>query len=72
MALNNHEGNFIASLSKKIHALLGIIEAEAKAFETSIIFAKEVGIREFVLEGDSLTIVQALKECSLAPFLFFH
>ena len=59
-------------MSKKIHALLGIIEAEAKAFETSIIFAKEVGIREFVLEGDSLTIVQALKECSPTPFLFFH
>ena len=57
MALNNHEGNFIASLSKKIHALLGIIEAEAKVFETGIIFAMEVGIREFVLEEDSLTIV---------------
>ena len=40
-----------------MHALLGIIEAEAKAFETNIIFAKEVGIREFVLEEDSLTIV---------------
>ena len=59
---------FIAGLSKKIHAPLGIIEAEAKAFETGINFAKEVGIREFVLEGDSLTItiVQALKECSPA------
>ena len=54
-------------MSKKIHAPLGIIEAEAKAVDTGIIFAKEVGIRDFVLEGDSLTIVQALKECSPAP-----
>ena len=54
-----------------MHALLGIIEAEAKAFETNIIFAKEVGIREFVLEGDSLTIVQALKECSPTPSSVF-
>ena len=46
---------------------MGIIDSEAKAFETGIIFAKEVGIREFVLEGDSLTTIQALKECSPAP-----
>ena len=26
-----------------------------------------MGIREFVLEGDSIIIVQALKECSHAP-----
>ena len=50
---------------------MGIIEAKAKAFETSIIFAKKVGIKEFVLEGDSLTIVQALKECSPAPSSVF-
>ena len=30
-----------------------------------------MGIREFVLEGDSLTIVQALKECSPAPSSIF-
>ena len=48
-----------------------IIEAKAKAFETGIIFAKEVGIKKFVLEGDSLIIVQALKECSPAPSSVF-
>ena len=58
-------------MSKKIHALLRIIEAKAKAFETGIIFAKEVGIKKFVLEGDSLIIVQALKECSPAPSSVF-
>ena len=47
----------------------GLLKLKQKAFDTGIIFAKEVGIREFVLEGDSLTItiVQALKECSPAP-----
>ena len=34
-------GNFIAGLSKKIHAPLGTIKAEAKAFEVGIIFAKK-------------------------------
>ncbi|XP_075645481.1 uncharacterized protein LOC142616538 [Castanea sativa] len=59
--------NFIAGLSKKIQAPLGTIEAEVKAFKAGIIFAKETGIRDFVLEGDSLVIVQALKEWSHAP-----
>ena len=57
--IHDHKGNFITGLSRKIHSPLGTIEA-------GIIFAKEVGIRDFVLEGDSLVIVQALKECSLA------
>ncbi|XP_075670222.1 uncharacterized protein LOC142639988 [Castanea sativa] len=65
--IQDHDGKFIAGLSKKFHAPLGIIEAEAKAFEAGIIFAKEVGIRDLVLEGDSLIILQALKQCSNAP-----
>ena len=65
--IRDHEGKFIACLSKKFHAPLGIVEAEAKAFEACIIFAKEVGIRDLVLEGDSLIVVQALKQVSNAP-----
>ena len=65
--VHDHEGRFIAGLNKKIHERFGATEAEAKAFEVDIIIAKEVGIREFVLEGDSIIIVQALKECSHAP-----
>ena len=67
VVVRDHEGRFIAGLSKKIHDPLGAIVAEAKAFEVGIIFAKEVGIKESVLEGDSIIIVQALKECSHAP-----
>lgn len=69
--VRDHVENFIAGLSKKIQAPLGTIEAEVKAFKAGIIFAKETGIRDFVLEGDSLVIVQALKECSICPFLRF-
>ena len=67
VVVKDHEGNFIAGLSKKIHTPLGAIEVEAKAFEAGIFFAKEVGIREFILEGDSAVVVQALKEVSHAP-----
>ena len=67
VVVKDHEGNFIASLSKKIHAPLGAIEVEARAFEVGIFFVKEVGIREFILEGDSAVIVQTLKKVSHAP-----
>ena len=67
MIVRDHEGNFTVGLSKKIHASLGAIEVKAKAFKAGILFAKEVGIREFILEGDSAVIVQALKEVSHAP-----
>ena len=46
----------MVGLGRKILAPLGAIEAETKAFEAGITFAKEVGIREFFLEGDSSTI----------------
>lgn len=49
--VRDHEGNFIVGLGKKILASLGAIEVEAKAFEVGIFFPKEVGIREFILEG---------------------
>ena len=67
VVVRDHEGNFISGLSKKIHAPFSAIEVEAKAFKASIFFAKEMGIREFILEGDSAVIVQALKEVSHAP-----
>ena len=66
MVVRDHEGNFIVGLSK-IHAPLGSVEVEAKAFEADTFFAKEEGIREFILEGDFVVTVQALKEVSRAP-----
>lgn len=56
-----------ATLSKKFKAPLGAIEIETKAFEAGLQFAKEMRIQEFVIEGDSLTIFNALVEQFLAP-----
>ena len=43
------------------------VRAEAKAFEVGISFAIDVGVTEFILEGDSLIISDALCEQSLLP-----
>lgn len=55
----------IAALSKKLNAPLGAIKVEAKAFGVGFQFAKDMSIREiFVMESDSLTIIQVLNEQS--------
>ena len=43
------------------------VGAEAKAFEVGISYAIDVGVAEFILEGDSLIISNTLCELSLPP-----
>ena len=43
----------IAALSKNIKAPLGPLDVEAKAFEASFQFAKDIVIHDFILECDS-------------------
>ncbi|KAK9985868.1 hypothetical protein SO802_030819 [Lithocarpus litseifolius] len=65
--VRDDQGRVIAALSKKIHAPLGAVEAEAKACEEGMQFAKDLGIQEFILEGDSLIIFRALAGLSSPP-----
>ena len=61
------DGNTIGELSKKIWAPLRAIKVEAKAVETGLQFAKDLLIQDFILEGDSLIMTNALKELSPPP-----
>ena len=69
VVIRDNEGHFIARVSKKLNLPLEAIETETKAFEVGIAFAREIGIRDFVLEGDSLIMLQALCESTPAPSL---
>lgn len=51
--IRDSEGRVEAALSKIFEIPLGALEAEAKAFETGLLFAKDIGVREIILEGDS-------------------
>ena len=53
-------GQVIAALSKRINAPLGPLETEAKAFEAGVQFARDIGVQDIIIEGDSLTVVNAL------------
>ena len=43
------------------------LEAEAKAMEDVVIFARGIGIRDVIFEGDSLQVCNVMNGCSLAP-----
>ena len=65
--IRDDRGRVEAAMSKKVLALLGALEAEAKVFEAGLLLARDIGIQDVILEGDSLVIFNALCEVSLPP-----
>ena len=67
VVVQDDQGRVAATISKRINEHLGAVEAEAKAFEAGLQFAKDIGIQDFILEGDSLIIHRALSDLIQAP-----
>ena len=67
VVIRDSEGRLEAALCKKILLPLGAAEVEAKAFEVGLLFAKDVGVCDVVLEGDSTIVYNALCNYSRAP-----
>ena len=58
--IRDEVGRVVAALSKKIEAPLGALGIEAKAMEEAVIFARDMGISNIILESDSEIIINAL------------
>ena len=43
---------------------MGVLEVEAKAYEAGALLARHLGLKNGVLEGDSLIVSNALKQVS--------
>ena len=67
VVIRDSEGRLKAALSKKIMLPLGAAEVEAKAFKVGLLFAKDVGVCDVVLEGDSRIVYNAICNYSWAP-----
>ena len=65
--IKDDRGRVEATMSKKVLVPLGALEAKAKAFESRLLLARDIGIQDVILEGDSLVIYIALCEASLPP-----
>ncbi|KAK7854000.1 hypothetical protein CFP56_033778 [Quercus suber] len=53
-------GQVIAALCKKLDNPLRPLEAEAKATEIGVTFAREIGVMDATFEGDSLVVCNAI------------
>ena len=65
VVIRDDKGRVEAALCRRIDVPLGAVEAEAKAWEAGLLFAKDVSVHEVVLEGDSLVVYNAL--CGTSP-----
>ena len=64
VVIRDQQDRLLAALCKKIRAQLGVLEVEAKAYEAGVLLARQLGLNDGVLEGDSLTVSNALKRVS--------
>ncbi|XP_050240921.1 uncharacterized protein LOC126689786 [Quercus robur] len=60
-------GRIEAAMSKKIPILLGAVEVEVMAYEIGLLFVKDIGIHDLIMEGDSLIIHRAMCDMSTPP-----
>ena len=67
VVIRDQQGRLLAALCKKIRARMGALEVETKAYEASVLLARHLGLRNGVLEGDSLIISNALKQVVQPP-----
>ena len=63
MVIKDSEGRLVVALSKKIPAPIGA----TKAFAVGLLFAKEVGVRDAIIEEDSMIVYNTL--CKYSPAL---
>ena len=64
MIAQNHEGQALAAMSKKLWVPLGPLEVEAKAMEESIIFTRDMGLQEVIFECNSELVFWVLNGTS--------
>ena len=65
--VRDHVGDVLAALSTQLLLPLGSPEAEAKAMDIAISFAKDIGLQEVTFESDSSVLIGALLDKSKIP-----
>ena len=65
--IRDDKGRVETTLCKKIMAPMGAVEAKVKAFEAGLLLAKDTGVKDLVVEGDFVMVLNALSGKSTPP-----
>ena len=72
MVVHDSQGSMIASLSEQAPLPFSSDIVEAMAAARALVFAQELGITEFVLEGDSEVVINSLRSNEISFSSFGH
>ena len=67
VVIRDQQGKLLAALCRKIRAQMGALEVEAKAYKAGVLLARHLGLRNGVLEENSLIVSNALKQVVQPP-----
>ena len=62
VVIRDQQGRLLAELCRKIRVKMGALEVEEKSYEASVLLARHLGLKNGVLEGDSMIVSNALKQ----------
>ena len=65
--VRDHVDDVLAALSTQLQLPLGPLEAEAKAMDVAITFAKDIGLQDVTFESNSSVLIGALLDKSKVP-----
>ena len=72
VVVHDSHGNAIASLSEQAQLPFSPVIVEAMAAARAITFAQELGINEFILEGDSEAVINTLRSSEASLTIYGH
>lgn len=62
VVVRDENGLVLGSCSKRLPQAYSAMEVEAMAAATALVFANDIVVRRVILEGDSLAVINALRE----------
>ena len=62
MVVKDENGFVLGSCSKHLSQAYNAMETKAMVAATTLVFTSKLGIRQAILEGDSMAVIKALKE----------